>query len=125
MISEENIEQRIPVPAAWTRRGIFFALNVAGDSMRGAGILDGDQVVVRQRSVAADGDVVVATINGETTVKRLRLRGSRVMLVPENSEYPSIEIQAEEAIIQGVVVGLTREYGERGSAGRRSSRRIA
>jgi repressor LexA len=109
VISDENIEQRIPVPAAWATRGTFFALRVAGDSMRGAGILQGDQVVVRQQSVAADRDIVVATIEGETTIKRLRLRGRRVMLVPENPRYRSIEVRAEEAIIQGVVVGLMRE----------------
>ena len=125
VVSEENIEQRIPVPAAWTRRGTFFALHVTGDSMRDAGILEGDQVVVRQRSVAADGDVVVATIEGETTLKRLRLHGSRVMLVPENSKYPSIEVRAEEAIIQGVVVGLMRQYRESDATARRSARRIA
>ena len=125
VISEENIEQLIPVPAAWTRRGMFFALRVAGDSMRGAGILEGDQVVVRQRSFAADGDVVVATVEGETTIKRLRLRGSRVILVPENPKYPLIEVRAEEPIVQGVVVGLLREYGDRGAAARRSTRRIA
>jgi repressor LexA len=104
---------------------MFFALRVAGDSMRGAGILEGDQVVVRQRSFAADGDVVVATVEGETTIKRLRLRGSRVILVPENPKYPLIEVRAEEPIVQGVVVGLLREYGDRGAAARRSTRRIA
>jgi repressor LexA len=109
VISEENIEQRIPVPAAWTRRGTFFALRVAGDSMRDAGILEGDQVVVRQQSVAADRDVVVATIEGETTIKRLRLRGRRVTLVAENPRYRPIEVRAEQTIIQGVVVGLMRE----------------
>ncbi len=125
VISDENIEQRIPVPSSWTRKGTFFALRVAGDSMKGAGIFEGDHVIVRQRSVAADGDVVVATIEGETTIKRLRMRGSRVMLVPENPEYRPIEVRAAEAIIQGVVVGLMREYGERSAAAHRSPRRIA
>ena len=121
MLSDENIEQRIPVPAEWTTKGTFFALRVAGDSMRGAGIFEGDQVIVRQRSVAADGDVVVATIEGETTIKRLRLRGSRVVLVPENPRYPLIEVRAEEPIVQGVVVGLMREYGDHGRSRRRNA----
>jgi repressor LexA len=121
VISDENIEQRIPVPASWTRKGTFFALRVAGDSMKGAGIFEGDHVIVRQQSVAADGDVVVATIEGETTIKRLRLRGSRVILAPENSRYPQIEVRAEEAIVQGLVVALTREYGARGRSRRRTA----
>ena len=122
--SDENIEQRIPVPAEWTRKGTFFAVRVAGDSMRDAGILEGDQVIVRQRSVAADGDVVIATLGGETTIKRLRIDGSRVMLVAENPQYRSIEVRAEEAIIQGVVVGLMRAYPEHGTATRRLARRF-
>jgi len=125
VISDENIEQRIPVPEAWTRKGTFFAVRVAGDSMRDAGILEGDQVIVRQRSVAANGDVVIATLEGETTIKRLRIDGSRVMLVAENPQYQSIEVRAEEAIIQGVVVGLMRAYHERGAATDRFARRHA
>lgn len=124
VVSDENIEQRIAVPAAWTRQGSFFALDVIGDSMRDAGILEGDQVVVRQRSVASDGDVVVATMEGETTIKRLRRHEGRVVLVPENTRYPLIEVRAEEAIIQGVVVGLMREYRESKTGARRSMRRV-
>jgi repressor LexA len=125
VISDENIEQRIPVPGAWTRKGTFFALRVAGDSMQDAGILEGDQVIVRQRSVAADGDVVIATLDGETTIKRLRTNGSRVMLVAENPRYQSIEIRAEEAVIQGVVVGLLRTYHGRSATTHRLARRLA
>jgi repressor LexA len=76
--SEENIEHHIPVPAEWTGRGTHFALRVAGDSMRDAGILDGDQIVVRKQSTAEDGAIVVATIDGETTLKRLQVRGAVV-----------------------------------------------
>jgi repressor LexA len=124
VVSEENIEQRIAVPAAWTRRGVFFALAVTGDSMRDVGILEGDQVIVRQRSVATDGEIVVATIAGETTIKRLRLIRGRVVLVPENAQYPSIEVQVEEATIQGVLVGLMRKYRERSATPRLSARRV-
>jgi len=124
VVSEENMEKLIPVPAAWTRRGTFFALHVTGDSMRNAGILEGDQIVVRQRSLAADGDIVVATIEGETTIKRLRLGGNGMTLVPENPHYRSIEVRAEEAIIQGVVVGLMRKYRERGAIARQSARLV-
>ncbi len=114
--AEENVEQRIPVPAEWTGRGTHFALRVAGDSMRDAGILDGDQVVVRQQPMANDGDIVVATLDGETTLKRLRVRGQRRTLVAENPRFRAIEIRTESAIIQGVVVGLLRAYHARAVA---------
>jgi repressor LexA len=125
VISDENIEQRIAVPAAWTRKGTFFAVRVVGDSMCDAGILEGDQVVVRQRSVAADGDFVIATLEGETTVKRLRINGHRMVLVAENPQYRSIEVRAEESLIQGVVVGLMRAYSERSAAKHRLRQRFA
>lgn len=111
--SEENITQRIPVPAEWTARGAHFALRVAGDSMRDAGIFDGDHVVVRQQSTANDGDIVVATLDGETTLKRLHLRRGHARLVAENPQYGPIEVQTESAGIQGVVVGLLRAYESR------------
>jgi SOS regulatory protein LexA len=118
--SEENVERRIPVPAEWTRHGTYFALRVAGDSMRDAGILAGDQVIIRKQSTASDGDLVVATLEGETTLKRLQLRGSRATLVAENPHYRKIDVRTESAIIQGVVVGLMRKYG--GLVGGRDAR---
>jgi repressor LexA len=123
VISDENIEKRIPVPASWTRKGVFFAVRVSGDSMRDAGILEGDHVIARQRSVAANGDVVIATLDGETTIKRLRVSGKHMTLVAENPQYRSIEVRAEDAIVQGVVVGLMRSYQERGMATDRLARR--
>jgi repressor LexA len=119
VLAEENIEGRIPVPAAWTGRGLHFALRVSGDSMNGAGILEGDYVVVRQQPTAQDGEVVVATVDGETTLKRLRHRGKRVALVAENSRYRPIYVRTEAAVIQGVVIGLLRVC-----RGRRSNRRV-
>jgi repressor LexA len=100
----------VPVPADWTAGGGCFALRVRGDSMRDAGILDGDTVVVRNRR-GNDGDIVAALLDGETTLKRLRLRGGRTLLMPENPAYAPIEVKTESAAIQGVVVGLLRRYG--------------
>jgi repressor LexA len=122
--ADENVEARIPVPAEWTGRTAHFALHVDGDSMKDAGILDGDCVVVRRQTTAEDGDIVVATLDGETTLKRLRRRGRRVTLVAENPSYRPIEVRTESSVIQGVVVGLLREYdvGARGRF-RRGSRR--
>ena len=111
ILAEENVEGRIPVPSEWIKGGTYFALRVSGDSMIGAGIFDGDQVVVREQQVASDGDIVVATLDAETTLKRLRRDGRRVMLVAENPRFEPIEVQTESALVQGVVVGLLRAYG--------------
>jgi repressor LexA len=110
VISDENVEESVAVPAAWAGRGPLFALRVAGDSMGDAGILEGDQVIVRQDSAANDGDIVVATIEGETTIKRLRLTKNHATLVAENPMYRPIEVRVEDVVVQGVVVGLMRLY---------------
>jgi len=78
--------------------------------MSGAGILDGDYVIVRQQSDAADGEVIAATIDGETTLKRLRRKGRRKFLVAENPAYTAISIKTEDAHVHGVVVGVLRSY---------------
>jgi repressor LexA len=106
--TEECGEGFIPVPSAWVRQGSCFAVRVWGDSMKDAGILDGDQVVAKAQAVASEGDIVVATFNGETTLKRLTRRGSRWFLTPENKRYRPIPIQGDSAVIQGVMVGLLR-----------------
>jgi repressor LexA len=87
--------------------------------MRDAGILDGDEVVVRQQSTAEDGDIVVATIDGETTLKRLRIHGRRARLVAENPRFKPIEIRTASAVLQGIVVGLLRAYRSPGGAAQR------
>ena len=125
VISDENAEGRVCVPAAWVGRDPVFALRAAGDSMRDAGILEGDHLVVRKGSAANDGDIVVATLEGETTVKRLRLGKKRVTLVAENPMYPPIEVHAEDAVVQGVVVGLMRSYRESATRARGGGRRLA
>jgi repressor LexA len=122
--SEENTEGRVPVPAGWAARGSLFALRVSGDSMRDAGILEGDQVIVRQGSAANDGDIVIAILDGETTVKRLRLRKKRATLVAENPVYRPIEVRIEDASIQGVVVGVMRSYWENPTGARGRHRRL-
>ena len=78
--------------------------------MEGADIIDGDLVLVRRQSTADDGEVVVATVDGETTLKTLRKRGGHVSLVAENPKYRAIKIQTESAVVQGVVVGLVRKF---------------
>ena len=106
--TEECIEGFVPVPSEWVRESPCFAVRVSGDSMKDAAILDGDQVVAKVQATASHGDIVVATFNGETTLKRLTRRGSRWFLSPENKRYRPIPIQGDSAIIQGVMVGLLR-----------------
>jgi repressor LexA len=103
-------EGYVPVPSSWVAAEGSFAVEVRGDSMRDAGILDGDTVVVLPRP-GRDGDIVAAFLDGETTLKRLRMRGRRAFLMPENPAYEPIEVRTELAAIQGVVVGLLRRYG--------------
>jgi repressor LexA len=111
VLAEQDIEMRIAVPSEWLDRSPHFALRVAGDSMAGAGILQGDCVIVRHQATAHDGEIVVATIDGESTLKRLQRRGKRYALVAENPRYAPIEIGTEAATIHGVVVGLLRRVG--------------
>lgn len=92
---------------AWDEPGCF-ALRVRGDSMINAGILDGDKVVVRPQSTADDGQIVVARIGDEATVKRLRRRDGEVWLLPENPDYEPID--GAEAELVGLVKGVVREY---------------
>jgi repressor LexA len=115
LLAVENIEDYIPVPAGTMRvvEGCF-ALRVVGDSMVGAGILDGDLVIVRPQSEAEPGTIVVARLDNEATgesgvtVKRLRRSATGWELASENPGYPPID--ATHARVAGIVVGLTRAY---------------
>ncbi|MBL1141361.1 MAG: transcriptional repressor LexA [Proteobacteria bacterium] len=88
-----------------------YVLEVKGDSMIEAGILDRDLVIIRHAETANNGDIVVALIdNGETTLKRLRKHGDRVELIPENQSMVPMIYPADRVHIQGVVVGQVRSY---------------
>ena len=93
---------------AWEGDPSCFALRVRGDSMVGAGILSGDKVVVRPQPTAGDGQIVVARIGDEATVKRLSCRNGEVWLLPENPAYDPID--GSEAEIVGIVKAVVREY---------------
>ena len=93
---------------AWDGDPSCFALRVRGDSMINAGILDGDKVVVRPQSTASNGQIVVARIGDEATVKRLSLKNGQVWLLPENPAYDPID--GSEAEIVGLVKAVVREY---------------
>ena len=93
---------------AWDGESGCFALRVRGDSMINAGILSGDKVVVRPQQTAHDGQIVVAMIGDEATVKRLRRKNGEIWLMPENDNYSPID--GSEAQIIGIVKALAREY---------------
>lgn len=93
---------------SWDGDPNCFALRVRGDSMVGAGILSGDKVVVRPQQTASDGQIVVARIGDEATVKRLLRRNGAVWLMPENEAYEPID--GSQAEIIGLVKAVVREY---------------
>ena len=103
ILAVENQEGTMP----WHESGCF-ALRVRGDSMINAGILDGDKVVVRPQSTADNGQIVVARIEDEATVKRLLRKNGEIWLMPENEHYAPID--GTHAEIIGIVKGVVREY---------------
>lgn len=120
--AREVDDGEIAVPASWVGRGSYFALTVDGESMRDAAILDGDTVVVREQKTAKDGQIVVATVAGETTVKRLSIRAHGVRLVAENPRFAPIEVQDGEVTIHGVVVAVMRSLAKQVNAIARQGR---
>ena len=107
ILAEENIEDYFPLPAHVVGDQEVFMLSVVGDSMIEAGILDGDQVVVRRQPTAQNGDIVVAmTEDGEATVKRFFREKDRIRLQPENSAMEPIYLNS--VTILGKVIGLYR-----------------
>jgi repressor LexA len=111
VLAEQHVEEYLTLPSSLVRRdGEHFALRVTGDSMVGAGIVDGDVVVVRSQPSADDGDIVAALVPGpaedEATVKRLGHDGGRVMLIPENPSLRPFEMV--DGAILGRVVAVLR-----------------
>ena len=91
--------------------GDHFALEVAGDSMIEAGILDGDTVVIRKGETAETGQIIVALIDGtEVTLKRLRKRGASIALEPANKRYETRLLPPDRVKVQGRMIALLRKY---------------
>lgn len=108
ILAAENIEATLPLPASFVGEETF-VLRVKGESMIDAGILDGDYVVVRQQSTASNGEIVVAMIDEEATVKRFFREDNRIRLQPENrSMEPIYANQYADLTILGKVVALFR-----------------
>ena len=107
VLAEENIEEYVPVPGIAGGEDGEFVLRVNGDSMKDAGIFDGDHVVVRRQESAADGEIVVALVGEEATVKRFFKEADHVRLQPENDAMEPI--RTRELQVLGRVVGLCRQ----------------
>ena len=107
ILAQQNIEEYIACEID-DSDGELFALRVKGDSMTGAGIFSGDIIVARRASDANDGEIVVALLDDEATVKRLYRNGKTIELRAENEDYPTIV--AEEVSLLGKVVSLMRYY---------------
>ena len=111
-LAAEHVEEHLTVPMGFADETEHFALRVRGDSMTGAGILDGDVVVVRSAPTASDGDIVAALVPGlaedEATIKRLKVTKDRILLVPENPALQPFEMHPESRILGTVVAVLRR-----------------
>jgi repressor LexA len=109
LLAEENRLGEVLVERAMAKQGRCFAVRVTGDSMEGAAMHDGDLAIVRQQPVAENGDIVVAIIDGEATIKRLSIRQHEIELRPENARYQPIPIGPDtEFQILGKVVAVRR-----------------
>jgi repressor LexA len=108
----QHERERIPVPEAMLGMGEHFALEVKGDSMIDAGILDGDTVLIRKGDNANSGEIVVALVvaDGEATLKRLRKKGASIALEAANPRYQTRVFGPDQIQVQGKLVGLLRKY---------------
>jgi repressor LexA len=107
VLAEENIEEYVPVPEIAGGDQGEFVLRVRGDSMKDAGILEGDHVIVRKQEAAGDGEIVVALVGEEATVKRFFRESDHVRLQPENEAMEPI--RTRDAQVLGRVVGVCRQ----------------
>jgi len=111
IMSEGNIEANYAVDPALFRPRADFLLRVVGLSMRDIGIVDGDLVAVHRAQTAHDGSIVIARLDDEITVKRLKHDGQRLLLLPENPDFEPIEVdprRVDNFAIEGIYVGLIR-----------------
>jgi repressor LexA len=112
LLSDQNLEGTAVVPHDWVNGDEAFLLKVQGESMIGAHICPGDQALVRRQSTAETGDIVVALLNDEATIKRILFRPDGIVLQPENLAMAPIHVKKSEKSFQivGKVVGILRKY---------------
>jgi repressor LexA len=110
ILATENIEKEINIDLGMFEQRPDYLLKVKGLSMRDAGILDGDLLAIKKTSDARNGQIVVARIDEEVTVKRLSKSGGRIELLPENPDFEPIQIQpGQDFSLEGIAVGLIRQ----------------
>lgn len=110
ILAIEHMENSYSVDPSMFSLKPNYLLRVKGDSMMGVGILDGDLLVVHSCNVARNGQIVVARLDDEVTVKRFHKRGTKVRLLPENSSFEALEVDLafQELIIEGIGIGVLR-----------------
>ena len=118
-LAEQDIESYIPLPKAWLGTGTFFILVADGRSMQNAGIDSGDFIVIRKQETAEFGQIIVALVDDEeATLKRYKPHpeNNTVELVPENDTFPTktVDLMTQRFSIQGVVVGVYKNYERQG-----------
>lgn len=106
---ESNIQESIELPNAIFGGGDLFMLHAKGESMIGAGIEEGDLLVIRKQDTADDGDIVVALTDGKNTLKRIFHKRGQVILHPENPKLK--DIVANDCVVQGVLISCIKMYG--------------
>jgi repressor LexA len=112
LLSEQNVEGTFTISRDWVNGDEAFLLKVEGESMIGAHILPGDYAVVRRQATAEHGDIVVALVDGEATIKRVLLKKDAIVLQPENPAMPPIQVRRGEKTFQivGKVIGILRKF---------------
>ena len=108
ILATEHIEAHLRVDPALFAERADYLLRVRGQSMRDVGILDGDLIAVHRSSEARDGQIVVARLGDDVTVKRLKRDKGRITLLAENPDFASIPVEDEDFALEGIVVGLIR-----------------
>jgi repressor LexA len=112
LLAEQNVEGTLTISREWVNGDEAFLLKVQGESMIGAHILPGDLALVRRQSTAENGEIVVAMVNDEATVKRVFFRKDAVILQPENPAMAAIQVRRGEKSFQivGKVIGILRKF---------------
>ncbi|MEL0638400.1 transcriptional repressor LexA [Marinomonas sp. TI.3.20] len=111
ILAQENVASHVNVPAAMFSPKADYLLSVSGTSMKNIGIMEGDLLAVHKTTTVRDGQIVVARIGEEVTVKRFFQKGSLIRLVPENEDFDDIivDLESEEFAIEGLSVGVIRQ----------------
>jgi repressor LexA len=114
ILAVENVERRVPVADGLFTPRADFLLRVRGESMRNVGILDGDLLAVHRTQEARNGQIVVARIDEDVTVKRWQQNGHTLLLIAENADFAPIEVDLRQqpVEIEGLAVGVIRQLGD-------------